>query len=210
MTNKNNDDFIDLSLLGLLDLGDEDDQEFALNDLIERHKRIAFGLAQVEKPCKFELQSEILLALVKVIRQFKPSQCKSLYLYIERELPRKLSFILSKRLAIDRKNYIGIIQDEINLIKRVHPTCSDFEIAKILQIPFVKGQDLSAQGNIYGYTSLLGQINNIQWLVLYNINQDDPEVSYAHLNHHLGLNIGHLKKIEWWAKYEIFEIIKEN
>jgi hypothetical protein len=209
MTNKTKDELIDLSLLGLLDSTDEDAQEFALDDLIERHKTRAFDLVQIKKPYRYDLRSSVLLALAQVIHHFKPGHAKSLHIYIERELPIKLSFLFSKLNGLDQLSPFEILQDEITFIKRIQKDFSDFDIANLLQIPFERGQDLLAQGNKHGFTPLLRQINNVQWLVLYNINQDNIEASYSHLNHHLGLNIGHLKKVEWWAKYEIFEIIKK-
>lgn len=209
MDRNNDKHWIDISLLYLLEGENEDSVEFALSDLIDRYKNKVLNTLKQQQNYSYRSRSQGLLILSQLIQTYKFNHSDPLYLYIERELPNKIYNGFRKHSTDYQEKLLSHIDNEIALIKKVYPEAQEFDIAKVLQIPLENESNLNAQGERYGFLPLSRQINNIQWLVLYNLDQDDPDASYSRLNHNLGLSIGHLEKTWWWTKYKILSIINE-
>ncbi len=201
-------DLEDIALLDLLHLEDDESKEAALETLLNKYSYVVNDYMKLNgiKDSSFKFKG--LLELAHVISQQEILPNESLIYNIEKKLPAKLAELFDVNHVTKVTTFRQEFKLESQVIKWAYPAINDQEISDLLQVPYDPSLNIVYQAKKYGYTPLRSQIRLLDWLVLFKLHQDPPDISYSSLNRYLGFDIGHIKKIEWWTKYEIFEILK--
>lgn len=198
----------DFALLCLLNSKDEPTKEFALNDLINIYKPLIFEIAKFNNNTSMKSIFNGLIVLARIINSYNLESFNSLESYIKKKLRLVLNHFKTENYYENINNkFEERLKEEVQLIKAIYPSVLNSEIAKILQIPFEPGQNILSIGLKYGFMPISKQITIVQWLVIYKLNYSPFSDRFSSLNDNLGFSISYLKEIEWWSKYEIFQII---